>query len=78
MNVNEAKSILLLYRPGTAETEDPQIAEALELASSTPELTGWLVAHCACQSAISQKLRQITVPAGLKEQIISDGRRVKE
>lgn len=79
MNVNEAKSILLLYRHGTADTGDPQIAEALLLAKSTPELTGWLATNRARQFAISQQFRQITAPAGLKEQIVSEERRrVKE
>ena len=32
VNPNEAKTILLLYRPGTADAEDPQIAAALALA----------------------------------------------
>ena len=72
MNVNEAKSILLLYRPGTADAEDPQIAAALALAQSDPKLAGWLEAQLARQLVIGDKFRQITVPAGLKEQIISE------
>ena len=38
MNHDEARQILLLYRPGTADAEDPQIAEALALAKREPEL----------------------------------------
>ena len=72
MNPDEAKTILLLYRHGTADAEDPQIAEALALAKHDPELAGWLMAHCARQFVIGEKMRQITVPAGLKEQIISE------
>jgi hypothetical protein len=72
VNVNEAKNILLLYRPGTADAEDPQIATALALAKMDPELARWLELHCARQFVISQKFRQIAVPAGLKEQIISE------
>jgi hypothetical protein len=72
MTVTEAKTILLLYRPGTADAEDPQIAGALALAKREPELARWLEDHCARQEALRAKFRQINVPAGLKEQIISE------
>ena len=72
MNRDEAKTILLLYRPGTADAGDPEIARALELARQDPELTRWLAEHCARQEALRAGFRQITAPAGLKEQIISE------
>jgi hypothetical protein len=72
VNRDEAKTILLLYRPGTADANDPQIAGALGLARQDPELTRWLVEHCARQEALRAGFRQITAPAGLKEQIISE------
>ena len=72
MNRDEAKNILLLYRHGTADVQDPQIAEALELAERDPELKDWLVKHCERQLVLREKFRQISVPAGLKEQIISE------
>lgn len=72
MNRDEAKTILLLYRPGTADADDPQIAEALELAKRDPELSRWLEEHSARQGALQAKFRQIAAPAGLKEQIISE------
>jgi len=72
VNINEAKTILLLYRPGTADAEDPQIAGALALAKREPELARWLEEHSARQEALRAKFRQITVPVGLKEQIISE------
>ena len=72
MNHDEAKNILLLYRPGTADADDPQVAEALAVAKHDPELADWLEEHCARQEALSAKFRQITAPAGLKEQIISE------
>jgi len=49
MNHNEAKDILLLYRPGTADVADPQIAEALALAQRDAELARWFGEHCARQ-----------------------------
>ncbi len=72
MNREEAKNILLLYRPETADAGDPQIAEALALAKQDPELARWLDEHCARQNALRAKFRQIEIPAGLKEQIISE------
>jgi hypothetical protein len=72
VNPEETKDILLLYRPETADAEDPQIAEALELARHDPALKDWLAKHCARQLGLREKFRQITAPAGLKEQIISE------
>ncbi len=72
MNPDEAKSILLLYRPGSADADDPQVAGALALAKQDPELSRWLEKHCARQEVLRAKFRQIPVPAGLKEQIISE------
>jgi len=72
VNHDEAKNILLLYRPGTADAEDPQIAEALALAKQDPEQARWLEEYSMRQLATRAKFRQITPPAGLKEQIISE------
>jgi uncharacterized membrane protein YbaN (DUF454 family) len=72
VNREEAKNILLFYRPETADADDPQIAEALALAKCDPELARWLDEHCARQNAFRAKFRQIAVPAGFKEQIISE------
>ena len=72
MNRDEAKEILICYRHGTADAADPQVAEALAVAKADPELAGWLEMHCARQFVLSEKLRQIVPPAGLKEQIISE------
>ncbi len=72
MNHDDAKSILLLYRHGTADAEDPQIAEALALAERDPELKGWLANHVARQAALREAFRALGAPAGLKEQIISE------
>jgi hypothetical protein len=72
VNRDEAKTILLLYRHGTADADDPQIAEALALAERDRELKDWLVIHCAREFVLREKFRQIAAPAGLKEQIISE------
>jgi len=72
VNLNEAKSILLLYRPGTADADDPSVAEALALAKQTPELARWLAEHTARQTQLRGQFRHIPVPAGLKEQILAE------
>ena len=72
MNRDDAKNILLLHRFGTADAADPQIAEALALVKQDMELARWFGEHCARQEILRAKFRQIPVPAGLKEQIISE------
>ena len=74
MNSTEAKDVLLLYRPGTADAADPQIAEALELAHHDPELGRWLEQHRAFQKAMRAKVRQIEVPAHLKSSLLIQGK----
>jgi hypothetical protein len=72
VNIEEAKQILLIYRPGTSDAEDPEVAAALELVKSDAELARWFEEHCARQIALRNKFREINLPAGLKEQIISE------
>jgi hypothetical protein len=72
MNPAQAKQILTIYRPGTADADDPEIAEALALVRTDPELSRWFDEHCARQTALRDKFRQIALPAGLREQIISE------
>jgi hypothetical protein len=74
MTRDQARKTLLLYRPGTADAAEPEIAEALALAQQDAELSRWLEQHCAKQEMVRAKIRQIPVPAGLKEQIISERR----
>jgi len=72
MTRDEAKTILLLYRPGTTDAGDPDVAGALALARQDTELTRWLVEHCARQEALRAGFRKIAAPPGLKGQIISE------
>ena len=72
MNRDDAKNILLLYRPGSADVADPQIVEALALVKQDVELARWFGEYCARQEVLRAKFRQIPVPAGLKEQIVSE------
>jgi hypothetical protein len=72
MNKEEAKQILQLYRPGTADAADPEFAEALAACERDAELKEWFSNHCALYSAIRAKLKKIPVPEGFKEQIIAE------
>ena len=72
MNSQRAQEILLLYRPGSADGADPEMAQALEAARRDPGLARWFEQHCALQLAMRAGLRQIPVPEGLREQIISE------
>lgn len=73
MNCEEAKDILLLYRHHhPADEQDPQITGALASAKHDSELAAWLEMHCARQFVLREKFRQIPVPDGLKEQILSE------
>jgi hypothetical protein len=66
----EAREILVLYRPGTADAADPQMAEALALARQEPELGRWFEQHRAFQKAMRAGFRQIEVPAHLKASLL--------
>lgn len=72
MNLLQAKETLLLYRPGTTDPNDAEFVEALSVAKRDPELEKWFHEHCEVQEALRSKFRQIAVPEGLKEQIISE------
>src|SRR5207244_2974527 len=43
-----------------------------ELAKTDPALAAWFEQHCRVQRQIAAAFRDITVPEGLKEQIISE------
>src|SRR6185369_8420938 len=68
----EAKEILLLYRPGTGDDDDPDFAEARALCGRDPELQSWFEEHCAVHTVLRQKFKQIGIPEGFKEQIIAE------
>ena len=72
MTNEQAKQILQLYRPGTADAVDPEFAEALELCQHDAELKQWFETHCALYAVLRSKFKKITVPEGFKEQIIAE------
>ncbi len=70
MTSSEAREILLLYRAGTADAADTEMAEALALARQDPELGRWFEQHHAFQKAMRAGFRQIEVPAHLKASLL--------
>jgi hypothetical protein len=74
MTNEQAKEILQLYRPGTADATDPEFAAALELCEGDSELKKWFANHCALYAALRSKFKQIPVPEGFKEQIVAERR----
>jgi hypothetical protein len=72
VNNHEAKEALSLYRPGISDPNDSEFAEALAFVRNEPDLDQWFQEHCAFQKAVRNSFRQVPVPEGLKEQIISE------
>jgi hypothetical protein len=72
MTRDEAKIILLRYRPGTADREEPEIREALALARVDEELSRWLADNGTSQQLLRTTFKQIQAPEGLLQQIISE------
>jgi hypothetical protein len=83
MTPEEAKRILALYRPGSADQDDPAFAEALDMADPgrqtdrrvaalDPELSRWFREHCAAFLDVRGKFLNIQPPPALKDQILAE------
>jgi hypothetical protein len=70
MDKREAMELLRSYRPGTSDDQEPRIAEALEMARQDGELAKWFEGHRRFNAAMQSKLKEIPVPADLKERIL--------
>jgi hypothetical protein len=71
MDSHQAKQVLALYRPGSVDASDPEVAEALDEARRNPELGRWFAQHCAFQASVRAGFRTIGVPEGLKERLLA-------
>jgi hypothetical protein len=67
-----AREILAVYRPGADDASDPLVAEALAQSRRDPELARWLEQQQAVDAALRRKFKQIAVPVGLEQQILSE------
>ncbi len=72
MDSQQAKEILGLYRPGLDDAGDPFFAEALAEAQRDPELGRWLERQHGVDAALRRKFKQVAVPVGLEQQILSE------
>lgn len=72
MTAQEAKQILLAYRPWTNDAQDPEVAMAIAWCRQDTELNRWFENHCAVQSALRNQFRAIPAPEGLQQQIVSE------
>jgi hypothetical protein len=72
MTNDQAKEILVLYRPGTSDLQDPEVAEAIALSRRDPELAVWLEEQTALYRAIQSKFKQIEVPIRVRQKILAE------
>src|SRR5262245_44887122 len=71
MTPEQAKTILALHRPGVAEADDAQTAEALALARRDAALGEWFARHQTLQQSLQSAWRRLPVPEGLAERILA-------
>ncbi|MGC3960553.1 MAG: hypothetical protein QM813_22270 [Verrucomicrobiota bacterium] len=72
MTTQQAKQILLAYRPWANDAQDQEMTEALALCRADAELGQWFEKHCAAQAILRVKLQGIKPPEGLLQQIMSE------
>jgi len=77
MTRREAQEILLSCRPGRERADDPQVAAALELARTDPELREWYEQHRAWDAAVRKGLNSIPVPPDLRWEILAGPKVIK-
>jgi hypothetical protein len=71
MTREEAQEVLLLFRPGTADAEEPQIIAAMEVARRDPELGQWFEQHQRFQATMRAGFRRIGAPEHLKVALLA-------
>ena len=74
MTNEEAKFMLQGYRPNGADCEDEAFAEALKQAQNDPTLKDWFEREQAFDALMSDKLRAVSAPDGLRESILAGTR----
>jgi hypothetical protein len=70
MDREQAKEILLGYRPRIDDVVDPRITEALCLVENDPELALWFEHQQHADAMIRAGLRETPVPSDLKKRIL--------
>lgn len=72
MNRDQARLLLQVYRPGGQDADDPEFADALELAAKDQVLAQWFAEEQSFDAALSRGLKESPVPADLKASILAD------
>jgi len=72
VTIHEAREILMLFRPWTADADNPAFAEALALAREDAGLRIWFERHCATQQEIREQFQRVAAPADLRRRILSE------
>jgi hypothetical protein len=67
----EAKQILMLYRPGTADADEPDLQQAMDMARADADLGAWFEQHRAFNQTIRSQLRGIQAPPHIKAAILA-------
>ncbi|HEX4343454.1 MAG TPA: hypothetical protein VH255_08685 [Verrucomicrobiae bacterium] len=62
----------MLYRAGTADADEPEFVDALRFVQQDESLRQWLSDQSTVREIIRVRFKQIPVPEGFKEQIISE------
>lgn len=76
MNREQAREILMAWRPGRDLERDPEVARALETARQDPELRSWLERHAAFQEGMKEAWSRIPVPPDLEDRILARAKTV--
>lgn len=71
MNSDEARTILLACRPGTADEHDPDVRAALAAVQRDPQLAAWWREQQAVQAALRDRLRELPVPPELRARLLA-------
>jgi hypothetical protein len=71
MTPQELKDLLAVYRPGTADDQDPLFDQARAHLAADPELRAWFERQQAFDTAVRERLRAVPVPKGLLGRLLS-------
>lgn len=71
MNDEQIKFLLGASRPGGSDAADPALAAAREQMTRDPKLRAWFERDQAFGSAVREKMREVTPPAGLRGVILA-------
>jgi hypothetical protein len=77
VNTVEAKRILVAYRQGSTDTNDPEVAAALAQARRDPELQQWLQSQSAFHQTMQETFQHIPVPNDLRDRILARPKIIK-